>query len=81
MLDLAPPRESLDPIEVASRDEIQALQLDGFGGAPACIRERHVLESDLIERSAGKAQRVLDLRPGASRRSIPVPRYGSMVCR
>ena len=26
-----------------------------------------MLESDLIERSAGKAQRVLDLRPGASR--------------
>ncbi len=28
MLDLTPPRDELDPIEVASRDEIQALQLE-----------------------------------------------------
>ena len=27
MLDLTPPRASLDPIEIASRDEIAALQL------------------------------------------------------
>jgi phenylacetate-CoA ligase len=27
MLDLAPDRQSLDPIEIASRDEIEALQL------------------------------------------------------
>ena len=27
MLDLTPPRASLDPIEIASRDEISALQL------------------------------------------------------
>ena len=28
MKDLTPPRDSLDPIEIASRDEISALQLD-----------------------------------------------------
>jgi phenylacetate-coenzyme A ligase PaaK-like adenylate-forming protein len=67
MLDLTPPRESLDPIEVASRDEIQALQLERLRWSLRHAYENvAVLESDLIERSAVKAQRVLDLRPGAS---------------
>ena len=28
MKDLTPPKSTLDPIEIASRDEIEALQLD-----------------------------------------------------
>lgn len=47
-VNLMPARESFDPIETASRDEITALQL-----TPGAV-----------ERSLGKAKRVIDLREG-----------------
>ena len=37
MLDLAPKKSDLDPIEIASRDEIAALQLERLKRRCACV--------------------------------------------
>ena len=47
MLDLTPPRESLEPIEIASRDEIAALQLQRLQvDAAARLRQRAALPEE-----------------------------------